>query len=88
MVIFINFLRNKSLSQIKNAQKNAFIKVLKKNNIPFREFKINDFSENALGEFFSYFMLETAIVGKLSNINPFNQPAVEQVKINTKKLLI
>jgi len=84
----INFLHNKSLNQVKNAQKNAFIKVLKKNKIPFREFKINDFSENALGEFFSYFMLETAIIGKLLNINPFNQPAVEQIKINTKKLLI
>ena len=84
----INFLRNKSLNQIKNAQKDAFIEALKKNNIPFREFKIRDFSENILGEFFSYFMLETAIIGKLANINPFDQPAVQQVKINTKKLLV
>ena len=35
----------------------------------------------------SYFMIETAIVGKLININPFNQPAVEQVKTLTKKFL-
>mgnify|MGYP006160984983 CR=1 FL=1 len=72
----------------KEAQKNAFIQALKKNNIPFREFKIKNFSENTLGEFFSYFMLETAIVGKLANINPFNQPAVQQVKIDTKQLLV
>mgnify|MGYP001456332897 CR=1 FL=1 len=84
----IDFLSNKNLNQIKDAQKNAFIKVLKKNNIPFREFKILDNSEKTLGEFFSYFMLETAIVGKLSNINPFNQPAVEQIKINTKNILV
>jgi len=84
----VNFLRNKSLSQIKNAQKNAFIKILKKNDIPFREFKVRDFSESALGELFSYFILETAIIGKLANINPFDQPAVEQVKINTKRLLV
>ena len=84
----INFLQNKSLNQVKNAQKNAFIAALKKNNIPFREFKIRDFSENILGEFFSYFMLETAIIGKLANINPFDQPAVQQVKINTKELLV
>ena len=32
-------------------------------------------------------MLETAIIGKLGNINPFNQPAVEEVKINTKRNL-
>ncbi len=83
----IDFLSNKSLNQVKDAQKTAFIKVLKENNIPFREFKILDSSEKTLGEFFSYFMLETAIIGKLSNINPFNQPAVEQIKINTKNIL-
>ena len=34
-----------------------------------------------------YFILETIIVGKLSGINPFDQPAVEQVKIFTKQFL-
>ena len=84
----IDFLQNKSLQQVKNAQKNAFIQALKKNSIPFREFRIKNFNENTLGEFFSYFMLETAIIGKLANINPFNQPAVQKVKIDTKKLLV
>ena len=84
----IDFLQNKSLQQVKNAQKNAFIQALKKNSIPFREFKIKNFSENTIGEFFSYFMLETAIIGKLANIDPFNQPAVQKVKIDTKKLLV
>ena len=84
----IDFLQNKSLQQVKNAQKNAFIQALKKNSIPFRQFKIKNFSENTLGEFFSYFMLETAIIGKLANIDPFNQPAVQKVKIDTKKLLV
>ena len=84
----IDFLKNKSLQQVKDAQKNAFIQALKKNSIPFREFKIKNFSENTLGEFFSYFMLETAIIGKLANIDPFNQPAVQKVKIDTKKLLV
>ena len=72
---------------IKEAQKNAFIKALKKNKIPFREFKILENSEKVLGEFFSYFMLEISIIAKLSNINPFSQPAVEQIKVNTKNLL-
>ena len=83
----INYFHNKNLSQIKDAQKNAFIKVLKEKKIPFREFRIKDLNENTLGELFSYFMLETAIIGRLSNINPFDQPAVEQVKVKTKNLL-
>ena len=82
-----NFLNNKSLNQIKIAQKNSFIKVLKKNKIPFREFKIRHANEQSLGGLFSYFILETAIIGKLTGINPFDQPAVEQVKTITKKLL-
>ena len=83
----IDFLNNKSLNQIKLSQKNAVLLSLKKNKIPFREFEIKEFDEKVLGELFSYFMLETAIVGMLSNINPFDQPAVEQVKMSTKKML-
>ena len=44
-------------------------------------------NEETIGELFSYFILETSIVGKIANINPFDQPAVEQVKINTTKIL-
>ena len=80
-------MNNKSLSQIKEAQKNAFIKALKKNAIPFREFKVKKINEQTLGELFSYFMLEISLVGKLLDINPFDQPAVEQVKVSTKRFL-
>ena len=82
-----NYLNKKKLSDIKNAQKNALIKVLKSKKIPFREFKINK-NEQTLSELFSYFMLETTIIGKLSKIDPFNQPAVESVKIITKNYLL
>jgi len=83
----INFLNKKSLSGIKTAQKNALIKTFQSKNIPFREFKIKSLNEETLGELFAYFILETIIVGKLIKINPYNQPAVEQVKIITKELL-
>ncbi len=82
-----NYLNKKLIGKVKNAQKNALIKTLKKKDIPFREFKIKNFEEKTIGMFFSYFILETICIGKLSNINPFNQPAVEQVKMYTKKLL-
>ncbi len=83
----LNFLNNKTLSKIKEAQKNALIKSFKKNNIPFREFKIQSISEKTLSELFSFYILETFLIGKLANIDPFNQPAVEQVKNYTKQLL-
>ena len=84
---FINFLNNKDLNTIKKAQKNALIKSFKKKKVPFREFKLKNFSEETLGELFSYFIFETVVIGKMLNINPFDQPAVERVKIDTKKML-
>ena len=82
-----SFLENKELSKVVQSQKDALIKVLKKKKIPYREFKINKINEKILGELFSYFMLETSLVGKFTNINPFNQPAVEEVKLLTKQFL-
>ena len=81
------FLNKKKLSTVKLAQKQALIKALKRNNIPFREFKIKAINEIVLGKLFSIFITETIIIGKLLNINPFDQPAVEQVKVDTKQLL-
>ena len=82
-----NFLDKKTLGDVKKSQKNALIKALKINKIPFREFTVKKIDETTIGQLFSYFILETIAIGKLSKINPFNQPAVEQVKIFTKKLL-
>ena len=84
----VDFLNGKDLNLIKSAQKNAVIKTLKENNIPFREFVMNFRNEKVLGELFAYFMLETAIAGKIAKINPFDQPSVEQIKNYTKKILI
>ena len=83
----INYLYNKDLFKIKDAQKEALIKTLKKNKIPFRELKIKKCDEETLGQLFAYFILETSIVGKILGINPFDQPAVEQVKKFTKIIL-
>ena len=77
----LNYLHKKNLQKIKAAQKNALLKCFKKNRIPFKYFTIKKINEETLGELFSYFILETVISAKLTNINPFNQPAVEQVKI-------
>lgn len=82
-----SFLHKKGINEIKNAQKNALLKTLIKKNITYREFKIKNNNEESLSELFSLFILETVIIGKILNINPFDQPAVEQVKIYTKHLL-
>ena len=82
-----NYLRNKSFSKIINAQKNATEKVFYKKKLPFRSFEIKKRNEEVLGELFSFFILETILVGRALKVNPFDQPSVELIKKETKKIL-
>ena len=84
---FSKTLLNSNVDQVKKAQKEALIKVFKDKNIPFMEIEINNIKEDVLGLLFSYFILETVLISKQLNINPYNQPAVEEVKLITKKIL-
>ena len=81
------FLKDKNISEIIYAQKRATENVFMKKKIPFRSFEIKKRDEKTLGELFCFFILETILIGKALNINPFDQPAVELIKKETKKLL-
>ena len=83
-----NYLKNKNSSSILYAQKKATENVFYKKNIPFRSFEVKKRDEKTLGELFCFFILETILIGKALNINPYDQPAVELIKKETKKLLI
>ena len=82
------FLKGKNLAEITYAQKKATENVFKMKNIPFRSFEIKKRNEKTLGELFSFFILETILIGKSLNLNPYDQPAVELIKTETKNLLI
>ena len=43
--------------------------------------------ESELGNIFTFFVLETILLSRLMNLNPYDQPAVEDVKNETKKFL-
>ena len=82
------FLKNKSISKIIYSQKKASENIFLKKNIPFRSFEIKKRDEKTLGELFSFFILETILLSKALKLNPYNQPAVELIKKETKKILI
>ncbi len=83
-----NYLKNKSLSDIIFSQKKATENIFNRKNIPFRSFEIKKRDEKTLGELFCFFILETILIAKSLNINPYDQPAVELIKQETKKILI
>ncbi len=82
------FLKGKKIKDIRYSQYVATMKVFKERNIPFRSFEINKKNEETLGELFTYFILETILLGRLMKIDPYNQPAVELIKKSTKKILL
>ena len=83
----LKYLNNKSFTEIIRAQKKATEIVFKKEKLPFRSFEIKDRSEETLGELFSFFILETILLGTALKVNPFDQPSVELIKKETKKIL-
>ena len=82
-----NFINRKKFSHVKESQKRAFVEVLKKNKIPYKEIILKKLDEETLGQLFFIFIMETLALSKIMNVNPYNQPAVEMVKIFTKKFL-
>ncbi len=80
------FLGTRNTNEIIFKQKIATENVFKRKKIPFRSFELNTRNEETLGEIFCYFMLETIILSKALNVNPFDQPSVELIKKETKKL--
>ena len=83
----MSFLQNKDLNSVLGAQRKATINIFKKKKIPFREFIFDKNREEELGQIFTFFVLETILLGNLLKINVFDQPAVEQVKIKTQEIL-
>ena len=83
-----SYLKNKSVNEIMLAQRLATEKIFKKKKIPFRSFFVKKKNEQTLGELFCFFILETILLGRALKVNPFDQPSVELIKKETKKILI
>ena len=82
-----NYLKDKRLFEILHSQKKATENIFFKKKIPFRSFEILKRDEKTLGELFTFFILETILLAEALKINPYNQPAVELIKKETKKIL-
>ena len=83
-----NYLKNKTLEKIKYSQKVATENVFMKKKIPFRSIEVINKNEQALGELFCFFILETLLLGRALKVNPYDQPSVELIKKETKKILV
>ncbi len=69
------------------AEQRATIDTFKKKNFSFREIFIPKIDEKNIGKLLSLSIIETIASCVYLDVNPFDQPAVEQGKILTKKYL-
>jgi len=82
-----NYLKNKKMFEVLSSQKKGSENVFFKKKIPFRSFQILNRNEETLGELFTFFILETILIAKAIKVNPYDQPSVELIKKDTKRIL-
>lgn len=78
---------NRTIGALVAAQSRATADTLAKHARPLRVIEVKKFDAFALGAVLMHFMLETIFAGALFEVNPYDQPAVEEGKILAKKYL-
>lgn len=75
------------VSDLTVAQQEGTTHALKDRNRTVRVFRLPNVSERPIGALFMHFMIETILVARMRGIDPFDQPAVEELKEWTRKFL-
>ena len=83
----LDILHKKSLEILLRAELEATIETLVNKKLPLRFFELDLLNEECIGSLMMYFIIETIFCCYLIDVNPFDQPAVEEGKILTKKKL-
>ena len=82
-----SYLAGNTIGDLVCAMQNATAETLAENGRPVRRLTVKTMKEEALGALFMHFMLETFFAAELMDINPFDQPAVENSKVRAKNYL-
>ena len=81
------FLGGKTIGDVVDAQSHAIAEALTQAGRPVRTFDIDTLDERSMGALLMHFMIETILAGRLLNLDPFDQPAVELAKTLTRERL-
>ena len=76
-------IETKTPNELLESQYLSVIKTFKNLKIPHRLVTSAGDKISNIFELFSYNILETVVLGYAQNLNPYDQPAVEQIKVNT-----
>ncbi len=83
----VAMIQGKSVGEISNAILAGTKHAYNGRGIPFMEIMFDGVTLTELGSFLQFKMIEVMYLGHLLGVNPFDQPAVELYKTETKRLL-
>lgn len=83
----LDYLAGRRMGDLLDAEARATADTLIRNGRPTRQILIETLDEDTLGGLFMHFMLETILAAHLLEVNPFDQPAVEEGKVLAREYL-
>jgi glucose-6-phosphate isomerase len=83
----LKYLEGKSIGDLVQAEALSTLDVLKSGSRPIRHISFDNLTPDIMGELLMFFMIETALTAHLLGVNAYDQPAVEQGKLLTRKYL-
>ena len=83
----VEFLADCTVGDVISAEQKITTETIISKGIPVRTFEIDSVDESTVGALMMHYMLETVIAARLLDVNPFNQPAVEEGKDLVRKYL-
>ena len=83
----VPYLRGKSLQQIMCAIQEGTMHAYREGKRPYIHVELPSRSAYCVGQFLQWKMMETMLFASLLGVNPFDQPAVEQYKAETRRIL-
>lgn len=83
----LGYFKGRTMGDLMDAEGRATAETLIKNGRPTRIFRVPEVDERSMGALMMHYMLETIIAANLLGVDAFDQPAVEQGKVLTRKYL-
>ncbi len=83
----VSVISGKDFQKLMSSNLGGTMEAYKENSLPFVETILPGMNERSLGQYCLLKMIETVLLGKLWNINPFDQPEVESYKKIARELL-
>ncbi len=80
-------LREKTFSELMAAEAEGTMQSLERNSLPVFQYELDNMDGETLGALIFMFEMQTAITGYLMDVNPFDQPGVEEGKKIARNLL-